>query len=398
MPVVLPSPPGPDALSRYQALLRVSRAIACHTSVAALLRAVSDQLHIVVPFDYLMLILHDAPTDEMRLVVLEPSDTPFAPFVPMPLSDWGPARSAWDTQRTSVVPMLTEALLGTGLDFIRGHGARVTCWLPLTTAHRRVGVLSFGSRDADQYGADAVAFMEQVAAHVAIAVDNAINFDAAQRLQGELREERDRLRLLLEVNNLLVSRLEYPDLLQTLSESLQRVVKHDSASVALVDRDSGQLRLQALTYNDARGVLEPHILMSLDGSPAGLTFARGIARVFHRADLDQFDHRVASTLLPAGLQTVCCVPLVTRRGSLGTLNVASIDPEAFPPEKVELLKEISSQLAIAVENALAYQEVTGIKDQLAGEKQYLEDEIRLQHDFSDDHRRQSGSQTRAPVH
>jgi formate hydrogenlyase transcriptional activator len=53
--------------------------------------------------------------------------------------------------------------------------------------------------------------MEQVAAHVAIAMDNAINFDGAQRLQGELREERDRLRLLLEVNNLLVSRLEYPD-------------------------------------------------------------------------------------------------------------------------------------------------------------------------------------------
>ncbi len=257
MPDERPTTPGLDALSRYEALLSVSRAIARHTSVAELLRAISDQLHLVVPFDYLMLILHDAPTDEMRLVVLEPSDTPFAPFVPMPLSDWGPARSAWDTQRTSVVPLQTEARSGTELDFIREHGARVTCWLPLTTAHRRVGVLSFGSRDADQYGADAVAFMEQVAAHVAIAVDNAINFDDAQRLQGELREERDRLRLLLEMNNLLVSRLEYPELLQTLSESLQRVVKHDSASVALVDGESGQLRLQALTYHDARGVLEP---------------------------------------------------------------------------------------------------------------------------------------------
>jgi formate hydrogenlyase transcriptional activator len=383
MLVDLPKPPGLDALSRYEALLRVSRAIACHTSVAELLRAISDQLHLVVPFDYLMLILHDGPTDEMRLVVLEPSDAPFAPFVPMPLSDWGPARSAWETQRTSVVPLLTDAPMGTALDFIRKHGARVTCWLPLTTAHRRVGVLGFGSRDADQYGADAVAFMEQVAAHVAIAVDNAINFDDAQRLQRELREERDRLRLLLEVNNLLVSRLEYPDLLQTLSESLQRVVKHDSASVALVDRESGQLRLKALTYNDARGVLEPHDLLSLEESPAGLTFARGVAKVFRTTDLDQFGRTGTSTLLPAGVQSLCCVPLITRRGSLGTLNVASADPEAFPPEEVELLRQISSQLAIAVENALAYQEIAGIKDQLAGEKQYLEEEVRLEHDFSD---------------
>src|SRR5579863_2907636 len=383
MPDDQPTPPGPDALSRYDALLRVSRTIALHTSVDQLLRAISDQLHVVVPFDYLMLILHDAPTDEMRLVVLEPSDTPFASFVPTPLSDWGPARAAWDTQRTSVVSLLTEAPLGTALDFIRGHGARVSCWLPLTTAHRRVGVLSFGSRDADQYGADAVAFMEQVAAHVAIAVDNAINFDDAQRLQGELREERDRLRLLLDMNNLLVSRLEYPDLLQTLSGSLQRVVKHDSASVALVDGESGQLGLRALTYHDARGVLEPHIPPSLDDSPAGITFRTGVAKVFRKADLDLFAASDPPTLWSADSQSVCCVPLVTRRGSLGTLNVASADPEAFTPDELELLKQISTQLAIAVENALAYQEVTAIKNQLAEEKQYLEAEIRLEHDFSE---------------
>jgi formate hydrogenlyase transcriptional activator len=383
MPDGRPTPPGLDSLSRYEALLRVSRAIAHHKSVAELLRAISDQLHVVVPFDYLMLILHDAPADEMRLVVLEPADTPFAPFVPMPLSDWGPARSVWETQRTLVVPLQTEAQLGTALDFVRRHGARVTCWLPLTTTHRRIGVLSFGSRHADQYAADAVAFMEQVAAHVAIAVDSAINFDDAQRLQAELCEERDRLRLLLEMNNLLVSRLEYPDLLQTLSESLQRVVKHDSASVALIDRESGQLRLQALTYNAARGILETQTLPSLEGSPAGLTFSCGVAKVFRTTELDQFGDKDGSTLLTPGMQSVCCVPLITRRGSLGTLNVASVDPAAFLPEEVELLKQVSSQLAIAMENALAYQEIAGIKDQLAGEKQYLEDEIRLEHDFSD---------------
>src|SRR5713226_7242259 len=78
--------PGLDPISRYEGLLRVSRAIARHTTVAELLRAISEQLHLVVPFDYLMLVLHDAQMDEMRLVVLEPADTPFAPFVSMPLS------------------------------------------------------------------------------------------------------------------------------------------------------------------------------------------------------------------------------------------------------------------------------------------------------------------------
>ena len=205
-------------------------------------------------------------------------------------------------------------------------------------------------------------------------------FDEAQRLQQELREERDRLRLLLDVNNLLVSRLDYPELLRTLSESLQRVVKHDSASVALFDRSTGQLRLQVLTYTTGPDVVEPDIVLTLDGSAAGMTFRTGAAKVFRKDDLDLFV-KDGPPLLPPTLQSLCCVPLVTQRGSLGTLNVSSVDPDAFRPHELELLLQISSQVAIAMENALAYQEITGLKDHLAVEKEYLEAEIRLDHDF-----------------
>jgi formate hydrogenlyase transcriptional activator len=204
--------------------------------------------------------------------------------------------------------------------------------------------------------------------------------EEAKRLQQELRDERDRLRLLLDVNNLLVSRLDYPELLRTLSESMQRVVKHDSASVALLDRNTGQLKLQALTYT-AGGVVEPDIALTLDGSAAGVTFRTGIARVFRKEDLDRF-FKDGPPLLPPSLLSLCCVPLVTRRGTLGTLNVASVDAAAFPPHELDLLKQISTQVAIAMENALAYQEIMGLNDHLVEAKEYLEAEIRLDHDFA----------------
>jgi formate hydrogenlyase transcriptional activator len=215
-------------------------------------------------------------------------------------------------------------------------------------------------------------------------MERATTLDDMTRLQEELREERDRLRLLLEVNNLLVSQLDYPELLKTLSDSLQRVVKHNSASVALFDRATGQLRLQALKYVDGPLVVEPDIELTLDGSAAGVSFRSGIARVFRKNDLDAFfkDGKDGPPLLPPTLQSLCCVPLATRRGTLGTLNVGSVDPDAFPPREVELLKQISLQVAIAMENALAYLEVTDIKEQLAKQKHYLEEEIRLEHDFT----------------
>ena len=161
-------------LSRYDALLRISKTLATHRTMAELFEVLADNLHTVVPFDYLALLLHDDPTDEMRLVELEPGEAGL-PFVSMPVAEQGPAAMAWQTQKAAVIPIPEDGPLHPVLSLIRSRGGKMTSWLPLTTAHRRIGVLSFGSRSSDVYTDDVVAFMEQVAASVAIAVDNGIN-------------------------------------------------------------------------------------------------------------------------------------------------------------------------------------------------------------------------------
>jgi formate hydrogenlyase transcriptional activator len=379
----LSRPAKEQALLRYEALAGVSTVIASQHSVADLLEVLCDQLHAVVPFDYLALVLYDPQKDVMRLAVLEPADAPRPPFTEMPVDSGGPAGQVLLSQKPAVIHHTSDEPRGPALDFIRQHGWKVTCWLPLTTAHRRVGVLTFGSSKADTYGDEVVVFMEQVAAHVAVAVDNAINYDNAQAYQRELSEDRDRLRLLLDVNNLLVSQLDYRALLPAISNALRHVIRFDYASLALYDSDTNQLRLRAVTYHDERGVLEPNIPLSLEGSPGGVAFHAGAACVFRRADLEKFPTEGTPTLLAAGLQSICCLPLVTRRARLGVLSVASTSPDAFSTDEVTLLDKVSAQIAIAVENALAYREVTGRNDLLVEEKLYLEDEIRLQQKFGD---------------
>ena len=204
--------------------------------------------------------------------------------------------------------------------------------------------------------------------------------EEAQRLQQELREERDRLRLLLDVNNLLVSRLDYPG---TAAHALGIDAARGQARLGQRGTCRSEYRPAEASGADLHrrsGVVEPDIALTLDGSAAGVTFRTGVARVFRKDDLDRL-FKDGPPLLPPSLQSLCCVPLVTRRGTLGTLNVASVDPEAFPAQEFELLKQISTQVAIAMENALAYQEIMGLNDHLAEEKEYLEAEIRLDHDF-----------------
>jgi formate hydrogenlyase transcriptional activator len=360
-------------LARYDALLRVSKSLATHRTIAELVRELADQLHPVVRFDYLALLVHDDATDEMRLLVLEPPGIEL-PFASMAIAEQGPSATVWVTQKPAIIPIPEEGPLHPVLAFIRSQGRRMTCWLPLTTAHRRVGVLSFGSCSDVPYTEDIVAFMEQVATTVAIAVDNGINYEQAQRYEGELREERDRLRFLLDVNNLLVSHHEYPALLEGICEAVQPVAEADHVGVALYYRDPPQLRMK-LIYDKARGFKKSDDVLSLDKSVAGVTYQRGVAAVFRRSELEPLGWDDVPLMKASGIESVCCVPLVAPNRRLGTLHVGSARPDAFPDDDVTLLGYASAQIAIAIENARAFERMANLNAQLIDHKQYLEHEL-----------------------
>jgi formate hydrogenlyase transcriptional activator len=359
-------------LSRYDALLRISKTLSGHKTMAELFGVLADHLHAVVPFDYLALLLHDERTDDMRLVVLEPADL-MPPFQTAPVAEHGPAASVWETQQGTVIVIPDEGPLPAGLSFLRSHGRKVACWLPLTTAHRRMGVLAFGSRSGVPYSDDIAAFMAQIAAVVAIAVDNSINWEQAQRYQRELRDERDRLQFLLDVNNLLVSDLDHRSLLEGICEAVKRVIDADHIGVGLCARESGQVQLD-FVYTKARGFSRPEIAFPLERSIAGLTLERG-AGVFLRPELEDRGWDGAPVMKEYGIESVCCVPLVTRNGPLGVLYVGSAGPDAFSQDDVTLLGQTSAQIAIALENAHAYGKVADRNAQLIDEKQYFEREL-----------------------
>ena len=130
-------------------------------------------------------------------------------------------------------------------------------------------------------------------------------------------------------------------------------------------------------------MIQDGLLTPVEGTPAGEAFVSRRPAVFSAQDLKQFTTDIAQLLLAEGVQFLCCVPLISRNRVLGTLNVATVYDKEFTSDDIDLLTQVASQFAIAVENALAYQQITELKDTLAEEKLYLEEEIRTEHRFDE---------------
>jgi formate hydrogenlyase transcriptional activator len=373
--------------SRHQleALLDVSKIIAQHRDLQTLFHELAVRLKSVVESDFLALILHDAAKDVMRLHVLETdvqTEKPVGSEYPV---QGNPSGWVWETQQPFVSPdILSETRFVAFLSRLRISGVRSFASLPLTTAQRRLGAMGFGRLHPQAISDSDIQFMQRVAAQVAVAVDNALNFESAQAYQRQLADERDRLQVLLDINNVLVTSRELSDLFRGIVSALTRVMHHDYTSLGLLDPATNRLRIQALDFDGSDTLFGgKEVTVPLDQSPAGrcLTMARPV--VFHGAELDQFPAELVRTLREKGLTSVCCVPLVSKGRAYGTLNLASRRLDAFNEADAELLDRVAAQIAIAVENALAFKEIDSLKNKLAVEKLYLEEEIRNEFNFEE---------------
>ncbi len=382
-----PTPAAPLEHSRRQleALLEVAESIAQHRDLAALFHDVAERLHCVVDFDFLTLVLHDPERNVMRLHILETRlPTPAKKTGTESPVDGHPSGWVWQSQQPFVVSDTEEDhRFPDFLQRLREVGIRSLAMVPLTTAQRRLGAMGFG-RLVPQGITDAeVQFMQRAASQVAVAVDNALNFETSQAYQSQLARERDRLQVLLEVNNVLVSSRELPELFRGIVTSLEKVIHHDYTSLALRDSVSGLLKIHALDFSSRPGLFNQEITVPLETTPSGVCFTTGQPFLARGAEIDRFPNEIIRTLRSEGVETMCCVPLITQGRTLGTLNLASRREDAFPPEDVEILQQVSAQIAIAVENALAFKQIDALKDKLAEEKLYLEEEIRSEFNFEE---------------
>ena len=269
---------------------------------------------------------------------------------------------------------------------LRDEGVRSFALVPLTTAQRRLGAMGFGRIIPRRITADdgELAFMKRVACQVAVAVDNALNLE---NFAGLSNAARARTR-------------SPPRPPRSQQRPRHQPRDHPNSSAASSPRSSASFitttpasrcsippaacsKFTRSIFPAASRLIKPELTIPRESSPAGRAIIENRTLISRGAEMDQYSSEVVRLLRSEGMQIICCIPLTNRGRTFGTLNLASRRTDGFTPADIELVQQVAAQIAIAVENALAFKQIDALKTKLAEEKLYLEEEIRSAYNFEE---------------
>jgi formate hydrogenlyase transcriptional activator len=354
--------------ARYESLIRLADSIRAQRKPRELFEILVEELRQIVPFDAIAQFDESANKVHWHLC-LPCSETHHAPLPKEESVAW------WVHQnQDSVVvsDVWRDHRFPRNMEILRECSLRSICAVPLTTAHRRLGSLALASKSVNAYSDEEVRFVALVAGQIALAMDDAMNFEASRRSQ-------ERLELLLDLTNRFVANLDLREVLREIAASIRRVMQCDGVSVALPDRETRELQIFALDVDGGQAELP-------EGRQAPVNKNGRLMQAFQSGQtivLDTVESATDPDAEALGIQAVCYLPLMSRGRVLGILSLGSQVERTFSGEDLNFLRQVANQVAIAVENALAYEKISDLKDRLAQEKLYLEDEIRSELNFEE---------------
>jgi formate hydrogenlyase transcriptional activator len=364
------SPFGP----RYEMLIRVSQAIKAHRGSDDLFQALAAELHKVVEFEIVFCVQYDEASNQTVWLWGQLSGG-LRPDFPAEetMTHW-----VYERQQSLVIPFLDrETRFPRVTKFLLDEGLQSVCVLPVSTGRRRLGGFGFCSKLANAYSEEEVRFLSLVVDQIALAIDDTLHAE-------ELARQNKRLTLLLELNNAVVSNLRLKDLLRCMSGNVRRVMECDGVGVMLRLPESDELQLYAVDSQEREGNPREPLNLPISGTMApSRVFRTRHPEVVNRIDLRDDNSDIPPSVIAAGIKCVCFLPLASRDRVLGVLILGRYEERVFTQDEIDFLMQMGNQLALAVENALAYHEIANLTEKLTQEKLYLEDEIRSEMKFEE---------------
>lgn len=249
--------------------------------------------------------------------------------------------------------------------------------MPLTAEGKIFGGCEFLRSTNEPWTEEAFSRLQTLAQVISLAVEqiqlrlnNNINY-------GHLCRERDDFRLLVAITNAVLSKLNLDELITEVAQEIQANFAIDSISIVLRNNHKEKLSVYSIHYVDKNIPL--HDQREIDEK--GTLYQKVMQKKeilllnLHQCDKHSACVRMLFELWDKQEQTLCLLPLIFSNRVLGVLKLAQVQAPVFSSSTLKLLRQIAERVAIAVDNALAYQEIRRLKQRLIDENLALTEQI-----------------------
>jgi len=366
-----------NTCDRYEAVVRISEALAASSEPEALAKTLANELEEFLYFDHLYIAVLKENSKEVEYRVRGKGDValPDLPMEELPI--WEAIASP---DPVHVIDWLGEQRSPRFKEWVKQIGFGSGISIPLSTPHRRLGTLGVARDKWEPFSDQDIGFLRVIARVVAFALDDGLNLKRAQDARACLQRQNDRLQLLLNLTNRITSNLEHRELFRAIAANIREVMQCDAVAVSLLKSEPTRFKLWALDFPKGKGLIREEEIFTITGT------AKRVLETLKPAIVEHYDPtdmppELYDKLVGEGAKSSCLIPLVNRGRPLGALSLVRTTETPFTSNDVEFLTQAAGQIAIAVENALAFREISDLKDKLAQEKLYLEEEIRSEMNF-----------------
>src|SRR6202521_3985182 len=318
------------AHSRYRALLDVSAALVEQPTVRAVLHSLRDVLSSSVRLHGADLYLLDSGQGTLHLLEFDRAADAPAIRIGTKISRIGAASAALEQQKPVFLPDVSQEMLKHPelAPFAAQSVGRSSYIFPVFTPQQKYGLLILTKERGQEFVREDVELLRSLTSHVAIALECALARDCAERYQRELATERDRLRLLLEINNHVVSKLDMDALFRSASTSIRSYFGNHLTGFWLLEKDSHRLQSLMLDFPDGKGLLAE--VGSTDLTEMEYEKLRaGRPDIWSVGDIERLPTTIGDTLRAESITSVAVAPLGTGSGPLGLLAIGSRQPNGF---------------------------------------------------------------------
>jgi len=371
--------------ARQDLLPSLSQALLFLRDIPDILRLLENSAGPAIGFDRVNLILSDPQTQQPRLHYLSRSSKGVASLEAVQFSNM-PAALIFSTQS-----MMQCDGINFRYDYPKSanlppySGLNAYCLMPLKTGRQLLGGIEFIKLKEEKFGENELLRMRQLTVVVAQALENILDRAVLQVKQEQTRKEREHYRVLVEVTNAALSKLNMSELVDEISDSIHSYFGFDYVSLDTCDFATHKLCTHSVNYQGNGSRVLNSVEMSIYASLSGQVMLNKEKALLDRRQIERLAGKYSQVALLAeqGFQMIFALPLISGDKSRGALKLGHHRPYIFTPEQFELIEQISARLAIVLDNALAYEEISTLKDKLASENSYLTEEIRNYADFDE---------------